>query len=100
MTIELSKKEIKELYALRTKLHSMAQAQSIRDMFERSEDFGDRVAVVEKIKKQPVAHTVREFHDLVKEVGTALYVLGLGGKHIAIVSENSCLLYTSPSPRD
>ncbi len=89
MHIELSKKEIKELYALRTKLHALGPAQSIRDMFERSEGFGDRVAVVEKIKKQPVAHTVREFHDLVKEVGTALYVLGFGGKHIAIVSENS-----------
>ena len=43
MHIELTKKEIKELYALRTKLHGIGEAKSIKDMFERSEAFGDRV---------------------------------------------------------
>lgn len=89
MTIELSKKEIKELYALRKKIHNMGPLSTLQDLFIRSEAFGDRVAVVEKVKKQPVAYTVKQFHDRVREVGTALYELGLAGKHIAIVSENS-----------
>ncbi len=89
MTIELSKKEIKELYKLRTKIHKMGPLSTLQDLFNRSEAFGDRVAVVEKVKKQPVSYTVKEFHDKVREVGTALYELGLAGKHIAIVSENS-----------
>ncbi len=89
MTIELSKKEIKELYKLRKKIHMMGPLSTLQDLFNRSEAFGDRVAVVEKVKKQPVSYTVKEFHDKVREVGTALYELGLAGKHIAIVSENS-----------
>ena len=89
MTIELSKKEIKELAALRTKIHDMGPLSTLQDLFNRSEAFGDRVAVVEKVKKQPVTYTVKQFHDKVREVGTALYELGLAGKHIAIVSENS-----------
>lgn len=89
MHIELSKKEVKELFKLREKVHDIGPLGSIKDIFTRSEAFGDRVAVVEKIKKKPVAYTVKEFHDKVRQVGTALYELGLGGKHIAIVSENS-----------
>ena len=89
MTIELSKKEIGELKKLREKIHKRGPLTTLQDLFLRSEEFGDRVAVVEKVKKQPVAYTVREFHDKVREVGTALYELGLNGKHIAIVSENS-----------
>lgn len=89
MTIELSKKEIKELKKLRKQIHMLGPIGTIKDMFTRSEAFGDRVAVVEKVKKQPVSYTVKEFHDRVREVGTGLYALGLGGKHISIVSENS-----------
>ncbi len=89
MTIELSKKEIKSLMKLRHELRMMGPLGTIKDMFTRSETFGDNIAVVEKIKKQPVAYTVKEFHDKVREVGTGLYALGLGGKHISIVGENS-----------
>lgn len=89
MTIEFTKKELKELYALRKKIHNMGPLSTLQDLFNRSEAFGDRIAVVEKVKKQPVAYTVKEFHNKVREVGTALYELGLAGKHIAIVSENS-----------
>ncbi len=89
MHIELTKKEIKELKKLRAKIYSYGPISTVKDMFVRSEEFGDRVAVVEKIKKQSVAYTVKDFHDRVRQVGTALYELGLGGKHIAIVSENS-----------
>ena len=89
MHIELTKKEIKELYALREKIHNYGPLGTIKDIFTRSEEFGNRYAVVEKIKKKPVAYTVKQFHDHVRELGTALYSLGLGGKHIAIVSENS-----------
>lgn len=89
MTIQHSKKEKKEIAKLRTKLHNMGPCSTIKEMFVRSEAFGDRVAVVEKIKKQDVCYTVKEFHDRVRYVGTALYEMGLGGKHIGIVSENS-----------
>ncbi len=89
MHIELTRKEMRELKKLRTKIHDRGPLGTIKDIFTRSEEFGDRVAVVEKIKKQPVAYTVKEFHDRVRQLGTALYEIGLGGKHIAIVSENS-----------
>ena len=89
MHIELSKQELKELKKLRAKIHRASAVETIKEMFERSEAFGDRVAVVEKIKKQDVVYTVRDFHDRVRQVGTALYELGLGGKHISIVGENS-----------
>lgn len=89
MTIELSKKEIKELQKLRSEIRRRGPLTTLQDLFVRSEEFGDRIAVVEKVKKQPVAYTVKQFHDKVREVGTALYELGLAGKHIAIVSENS-----------
>ena len=89
MHIELSKKELKELKKLRAQIHRSSAVSTIKEMFERSEAFGDRVAVVEKIKKQDVVYTVKDFHDRVRQVGTALYELGLGGKHISIVSENS-----------
>ena len=89
MHIELTKQELRELKALRAKIHRASAVETIKEMFERSEAFGDRVAVVEKIKKQDVVYTVRDFHDRVRQVGTALYELGLGGKHISIVGENS-----------
>lgn len=89
MTIELSKKEIKELKKLRKQIHLLGPIGTVKDIFTRSEAFGNRVAVVEKIKKQPVSYTVKEFHDRVREVGTGLFALGLNGKNIAIVGENS-----------
>lgn len=89
MHIELTKKEFKELAKLRAQIHNSGAVTTIKEMFTRSEAFGDRVAVVEKIKKQDAVYTVKEFHDKVRQLGTALYELGLGGKHISIVSENS-----------
>ena len=89
MNIELSKKEIKELQKLRSEIRRRGPLTTLQDLFVRSEEFGDRIAVVEKVKKQPVAYTVKQFHDKVREVGTALNELGLAGKHIAIESENS-----------
>ena len=89
MHIELTKAEFKELAKLRKQIHESGEVTSIKDMFIRSEAFGNRVAVVEKIKKQDMVYTVKDFHDKVRQLGTALYELGLGGKHISIVSENS-----------
>ena len=79
MTIELTKKEIKALKKLRHEIHMMGPLGTIKDMFTRSEAFGDNVAVVEKIKKQPVAYTVKEFHDKGLKVGlwTANDILAL-----------------------
>ncbi len=89
MHVELTKKEFKELAKLRAEIHNSGEVTSIKEMFTRSEAFGDRVAVVEKIKKQDAVYTVKDFHDKVRQLGTALYELGLGGKHVSIVSENS-----------
>ena len=89
MHVEITKKEFKELAKLRAEIHNSGEVTSIKEMFTRSEAFGDRVAVVEKIKKQDAVYTVKDFHDKVRQLGTALYELGLGGKHISIVSENS-----------
>jgi len=89
MHIELTKKEFKELAKLRAKIHNYGPVSSVKEMFIRSEEFGDRVAVVEKIKKQDMVYTVKEFHDKVRQLGTALYEIGLGGKHVSIVSENT-----------
>ena len=46
MHIELSKKELKELKKLRAQIHRSSAVSTIKEMFERSEAFGDRVAVV------------------------------------------------------
>lgn len=89
MNFEMSKKEIKELKKLRHELYESKKIETIRDIFDVSENFGDRYAVCEKVKKQQVNYTVRQMHDRVREIGTAFYELGLAGKHIAIVSENS-----------
>ncbi|MBR5438574.1 MAG: AMP-binding protein [Clostridia bacterium] len=89
MTVQYTKKEKKEIAKLRAKIHAYGPISTIKDMFIRSEEFGDRIAVVEKIKRKDVCYTVKEFHDRVRYVGTALYEMGLGGKHIGIVSENS-----------
>ncbi|MGN0448395.1 MAG: AMP-binding protein [Acutalibacteraceae bacterium] len=89
MHVELSKKEIRELKKLRAKIHRYGPLSTVKDIFTRSEEFGDRVQFVEKVKKQDAVYTVRDFHDKVKQLGTALFEMGLAGKHISIVSENS-----------
>lgn len=48
MHIELTKKEFRELAKLRAEIHRSGEVKSIKEMFTRSEAFGDRVAVVEK----------------------------------------------------
>ena len=45
--------------------------------------------------------TFKELDDLVKKIANGLLSLGLEkGDRVSILSQNSCLLYTSPSPRD
>ena len=45
MHIELTKKEIKQLKKLRHEIHLMGPLGTIKDMFTRSEAFGNNVAV-------------------------------------------------------
>lgn len=81
------------------KLYDVRKIDSIRDMFISScEVFADRTAYLKKQKKtmpyEPV--TYAEFKQIVWNLGTKLLQMGLGGKKIAIISENRyewCIAY-------
>ena len=55
MHIELSKQELKELKKLRAQIHRSSAVETIKEMFTRSEAFGDRVAVGIDAKNEMVA---------------------------------------------
>ena len=81
------------------KLYEVRQIESIRDMLISSCDiFADRTAYLKKQKKtmpyEPV--TYAQFKEIVWNLGTKLLEMGLGGKKVAIISENRyewCIAY-------
>ncbi len=81
------------------KLYEVRQIESIRDMLISScEVFAGRTAYLKKQKKsmpyEPV--TYAGFKDVVWSLGTKLLNMGLGGKKVAIISENRyewCISY-------
>ncbi len=81
------------------KLYEVRQIESIRDMLISSCDiFADRTAYLKKQKKsmpyEPV--TYAQFKEIVWNLGTKLIEMGLGGKKVAIISENRyewCIAY-------
>ncbi len=81
------------------KLYEVRQIQSIRDMVVSSCDvFADRAAYLKKQKKSMPYESVTyaEFKDVVWNLGTKFLQMGLGGKKIAIISENRyewCISY-------
>lgn len=82
--------EKKELARLRHIVHMKGQLECLRDIIDRGLDiYGDRICMVEKNKDQILQHTLPELHEKVYALGTALVSMGLKGKHIAIVGENS-----------
>ena len=81
------------------KLYEVRQIQSIRDMLVSScEIFADRTAYLKKQKKSMPYESVTyaEFKEVVWNLGTKFLQMGLGGKKIAIISENRyewCIAY-------
>ena len=72
-------------------LYEVRPTGSIRELIEQgAELFGDKPAFKFKDKRPEVKSvTYREFKAEVDALGTALYELGLGKCHIAIIGENS-----------
>lgn len=73
------------------KLYEVRQIESIRDMIISScEIFAERTAYLKKQKKTMPYETVTyaEFKELVWNLGAKFLNLGLGGKKVAIISEN------------
>ena len=73
---------------------------NIRDQIQfNSTHYGDRTWLI----SPETSHSVnfREVEETVLKIGQTLLDSGIKpGSSIAIASPNSCLLYTSPSPRD
>lgn len=85
----MDKKEQQIVAELRHKVHLMGELLTLKQMLERMEAYGDRPCMVEKFKERIVEHTVSDFRNDVFALGTALNSMGLHGKHIGILSENS-----------
>ena len=86
---QFTKKDKKQIDAVRHEVHMMGELFTLRQLLDRMEIYGDRICMVEKKKYEIVQHTVRQFREDVYALGTALLSLGFKGKHIGIVSENS-----------
>ena len=85
----LDKQDKKLVARLRHEVHLMGELTSLRVLIDRMEHYGERVCMVEKRKDEIVRHTVKEFREDVYALGTALIDMGMKGKHIGILSENS-----------
>ena len=90
-TFRVSKKERDRLTKLRRHIiDDLPRLQDLKTLlFRANKYYGDSIAVVERVKGEPVTHTDREMKDRIDAVGTALLSRGLKGKHIAIIAENS-----------
>lgn len=63
---------------------------SLQDMLVRIDRaYGDKTAIIEKIKGETVSYSAHELKEKVDCLGTALIDLGLKDKNIALVGENS-----------
>lgn len=87
----MDKKDKKTIDRLRHQAHKMGQLHDLKEMLNRAErNFSGRTAIVEKQKKtEVVSYTITQLLRDVNAAGTAMLSLGLKGKHIAVVGENS-----------
>ena len=86
----ISKAERKEKDVLRHKAHMESMLPDLRELIRRANKyFGANVAVVERVKGEPVEYTLKEMKESIEALGTALLADGFKGKHIAILAENS-----------
>jgi len=82
-------KEKKIIDDLRHTVHMTGELLTLKMLIERMEIYGERVCMVEKKKDNVINYTVKRFREDVFALGTALNSMGLMGKHIGILSENS-----------
>lgn len=86
----MKRKFDKHLDDLRRQMLMMPELKTIKQLINRARVmYGDRPQFIEKKGDERVVTTMREFTDDIDAVGTALLELGLKGKHIAIIGENS-----------
>lgn len=87
----MDKNEKKLVDELRHKAHMMGPLHDLKEMLNRAEsNFTGRTAMVEKQNKtEVVSYTITRLVSDVNAVGTALLSMGLKGKHIAVLGENS-----------
>lgn len=85
----MGSKEKKLIDDLRHKVHMQGELYTLKMLIERMEIYGDRVCMVERKKDKVINYTVKRFREDVFSLGTALKSMGLEGKHIGILSENS-----------
>ena len=82
-------KEKKLIDDLRHIVHMKGELLTLKMLIERMEIYGERVCMVGKKKDEVTEYTVKRFREDVFALGTALHSMGLTGKHIGILSENS-----------
>ncbi len=85
----MTAKERKILDKQRNIVHTSGELLTLKMLIERIEIYGDNICMVEKKKNQVIEHSVRKFREDVFSLGTALKDMGLMGKHLGILSENS-----------
>ncbi len=76
---------------MREPIHDFMKFSDLKEMLQKTgEIYGDKVAYVFKTEEEgkfkEITH--KEFRYDIKKFGTALYNLGLGGKRVAVISEN------------
>lgn len=84
------KHELEKWKSQNQALFAQPPLQNLQEMLRRTaEMYGDKPAIIEKDKSGQVIHSARELFEKAQALGTALIDLGLEGKHIAILGENS-----------
>ncbi len=82
-------KEKKLIDDLRHTVHMTGELLTLKMLIERMEIYGERTCMVDKKKDVVTEYSVKRFREDVFSLGTALKSMGLMGKHIGILSENS-----------
>ncbi|MGI6773503.1 MAG: AMP-binding protein [Clostridiales bacterium] len=71
-------------------LFAQPELENFQQMIRRAAEMhGDKAAVAERVGDSVVEHSANELRHTVEAIGTALIDLGLDGKNIAIIGENS-----------
>ena len=70
-------------------LYEVTEIKNLREMIDMNADrFSDKISVSYKKDGKVIDVTFAEIKEIVDNVGTALFRLGLGDKHIALIGEN------------
>ncbi|MDR1630593.1 MAG: AMP-binding protein [Oscillospiraceae bacterium] len=84
------KHELEKWKSQNQALFAQPPLKNLQEMLRRTAEMhGDKAAIIERGKDGPITHGAKELFEKAQALGTALLDLGLGGKHIAILGENS-----------